>query len=171
MLHIILIFQMIYACDYIYNYSIINIEFQSFKDNNFSLINDTFESDTTRIYLSYITITENEYWEHNDPLIFLDQLKNSNGIRNFVISEYPPRDWIKRKHIPLLMKKINSKEKAANVSRITMDAIIPDSFSTVGNQTLFLIDGYRKKRYPPCQIFQWCYLSTDEIRNWYHRNF
>jgi len=88
-------------------------------------------------------------WSKSGPMDFLDILKkNKYSIVVVDTSDKPPRDWINREDVARLMQVIESVEPAAPV--ISKDSpYLPSEGSTVGNEAMFLIEGFRKKSYPP----------------------
>jgi hypothetical protein len=79
-----------------------------------------------------------------------------------------PDDWIKKEHVAELMKYVDSKEPAAPVVSLISSYYPFNKTSTVGNEALYLIAGYRAGRYPPdlCSLY---YFKPDagEVKIWW----
>jgi len=96
----------------------------------------------------------------SSPLEFLDFLKKDigKGVYTFpndshtsffqVINQPPDSNWIKPEHIPGLINLMDSKEPCRPVLSI-YSSTLPTKLSTTGDEAIFLIQGFRKKRYPP----------------------
>ena len=78
---------------------------------------------------------------------FLELLKEQD-IPWVTIWDAPPSDWIKKEHIGKLMKHIESKDRAAFVIS-PKSSYLPSGSSTVGDEAMYLIEGYKLKKYPP----------------------
>lgn len=103
-----------------------------------------------------------------DPISFLSLLKER---KSGYVTVYPaPKDWIKMEHIEQLMKLIDSKEPAASVLSIVSSRLPSNEPSTIGNEAMFLIEGFRKGRYPPglCSVFG-SKSDPEEYREWYNK--
>ena len=106
---------------------------------------------------------DNEVFDFNTsgPEEFLEFLKKDSSVSPigffipfYTIIDPPPDNWIKPKHIPGLINLIDSKEPCRSVMTI-YSSTIPTKLSTVGDEAMFLIEGFREKRYPP-----WSFSST-----------
>ena len=86
-------------------------------------------------------------WSNMSPIDFLELLEN-RGEAWVTIWENPPNGWIKAEHIHELIKYIESKEKSAFVIS-SLSSYLPPGSSTVGNEAMYLINGYRNNKYPP----------------------
>jgi len=87
-------------------------------------------------------------WSQVTPLDFLDILKNRAGFVVIKASNYPPGSWITKEHVKILMGLIGSHDAAASVvSELSQQE--PFLTSSVGNEAMFLIEGFRKGVYPP----------------------
>jgi len=121
------------------------------------------KSDTGEIYYSAY---EPCYWGNNTPIDFLDELKVHPD--NAVSVMQAPDDWIKKEHVAELMEYVDSKEPAAPVVSLISSYYPFNQTSTVGNEALFLIAGYRAGRYPPnlCSVY---YFKPDagEVKSWW----
>jgi len=90
------------------------------------------------------------------PERFLEFLKKdaygavvvNSVVPHYQITDPPPDDWIKPEHIPGLINLINSQEPCRPVTTI-QSSTIPTKLSTIGDEAMFLIEGFREKRYPP----------------------
>jgi hypothetical protein len=106
------------------------------------------------------------YWGKYTPLDFFDELKMHPDRPVSVMMA--PDDWIKKEHIEKLMEYVDSKEPAAPVVSLISSYYPFNQTSTVGNEALFLIAGYRAARYPPnlCSVY---YFKPDvnEVKSWW----
>ena len=104
-------------------------------------------------------------WSTLTPLDFLEKLKYQ-GNTWVTIWNNPPNDWIKEEHIHELIKHIESKEKSAFVVS-ALSSYLPSGSSAVGDEAMYLINGYRNKKYPPS-----LYSgpgNPEEIIEWYKK--
>jgi len=113
---------------------------------------------------------QNEFdFKSSSPEEFIEFLKDHIHPLGF----YPiddaqiDNDWIKEEHIPKLMELIDSKEPCLNVVSM-YSSTLPFKLSTVGNEAIFLIQGFRKNRYPP-QLTSMNISSSEkeEILKWW----
>ena len=88
-------------------------------------------------------------WSHGDPIAFLAYLhaQRNDPCPTVVVADVPS-DWLKKEHIPKLENMLESQEPCANVHSI-YSSFRDCRISTVGHEAAFLIDGFRKGRYPP----------------------
>ena len=86
-------------------------------------------------------------WENLTPIEFLNYLKERQGTL-LTIWEPAPRDWIKKEHIPKLMELIESNTPCAHTVA-AISSCLPPPKSTIGDEAIFLIDGFIEGRYPP----------------------
>ncbi|MFZ2455074.1 MAG: hypothetical protein WAX07_01170 [Candidatus Altiarchaeia archaeon] len=106
------------------------------------------------------------YWGNHTPLDYLNELKAHPG--NAVSVMQAPDDWIKKEHVAELMKYVDSKEPAAPVVSLISSYYPFNQTSTVGNEALFLIEGYRAARYPPalCSVYYF-HPDVNEMKAWW----
>lgn len=114
-----------------------------------------------------------DYTKH-DPIQVLDILAKSN--LDFVSVTNAPENWIRREHIPELIKRIDSKQPCAGVhsSRDSMAIGIggygpkKKGKSTIGHEAAFMIESYRHRLYPKSSAFSidWT-IDKDEIKIWW----
>ena len=106
------------------------------------------------------------YWGNHTPTDFLNELK-ARPDRAVTVMQAPD-DWIKKEHVAELIKYVDSKEPAAPVVSMISSYYPYNETSTVGNEALFLIAGYRIARYPPnlCSVY---YFKPDvaEVKAWW----
>jgi hypothetical protein len=78
-----------------------------------------------------------------------------------------PDDWITLQDAVLLMKEIDSKDPAAPVVSPLSSYWPISETSTVGNEALFLLEGYRTGKYPPA-LSSLYYFNPDRtgMRSW-----
>ena len=98
-------------------------------------------------------LTEN-FWDQSyekvNPLEFLHNLEKSTGI--VTLTGFAPDGWIKPEHISELIKLVDSKKPCAAVVS-AFSSFLPAGGSTLGNEAMFLIEGYKCGKYPPCTAF------------------
>lgn len=80
------------------------------------------------------------------PLAFLDSLRTSE--RSSITVLVIEFGWVGEADLPALIALLDSTERCANVAS-GVSSYIDQSWSTVGNEAAYLIDGYRQDRYPP----------------------
>lgn len=106
-------------------------------------------------------------WSKTDPLAFLNILRKHPNLRALIVPA--PPDWIKEEHVSQLMQLIDSQEPAAIVvSGLSSSWPRKGDVSTIGNEVLFLIEGFRKGHYPP-SLSSLSYLEYDreKVRKWW----
>lgn len=91
-------------------------------------------------------------WEKIGPIAFLEMLKSDlQTFPYFIIWNRPPCGWVKEQHVEKLILLVQSQELANSVIS-SVSSYRPSTKSTVGNQAMFLIEGFRKGCYPPGQL-------------------
>ena len=114
----------------------------------------------------YLSNGDSCYFGTHRPLDFLDDLRMRPHQPVMVLTV--PDGWITRDDAELLMQEIDSEEPAAPVVSPLSSYWPYDQTSTVGNEALFLLEGYRTGRYPPrlCSLY---YFKPDrsEVRSWW----
>ena len=100
------------------------------------------------------------------PLELLDLLRNCENIN--WLSPFMSFGWVKESDLPALIELLDSAEPCANVYSI-LSSHIDDSRSTVGNEAAYLIEGFRKDRYPPRLHSTVPVCDIDEIKAWWER--
>jgi hypothetical protein len=80
-----------------------------------------------------------------------------------------PDDWITQQDAKLLIQEIDSDEPAAPVVSPISSYWPFNQTSTVGNEALFLIEGYRIGKYPPalCSLY-YSKPNRTEVRSWWN---
>lgn len=107
-----------------------------------------------------------------DPLAFLDILKNHPEAYTTMPSTIAGlRDWVREEHVAQLMQLIDSQEPAAIVRSPTSSQIpLKSDASTVGEQAMFLIEGFKKGSYPPVPTsLGYFEYDPDEYREWWRK--
>jgi hypothetical protein len=106
------------------------------------------------------------YFQTHTPLDFLQELQEHPD-QPVTLLEVPV-DWIQKEDIGELMKIIDSKEPAAPVVAAISSYYPFEERSTVGNEALFLIEGYRQWNYPPglCSVYGF-QPNASEVRLWW----
>jgi hypothetical protein len=85
-------------------------------------------------------------FEKMNPLEFLHSLEKNTGVVTTIL--FAPDGWIKSEHVSELIKLVDSKKPCAAVVS-ALSSFLPAGGSTVGNEAMFLIDGYKCGKYPP----------------------
>ena len=113
---------------------------------------------------------QNEFdFKASNPEEFIEFLKDHiHPLGFYTINDDVQIDnWIKEEHIPKLMELVDSKESCLHVVS-TYSSTLPFKLSTVGNEAIFLIQGFRKNRYPPRPTSMNISLSEkEEILKWW----
>ncbi|HRX33383.1 MAG TPA: hypothetical protein P5263_03900 [Methanoregulaceae archaeon] len=106
------------------------------------------------------------YFHLHTPMEFLDDLHTHPGCQVPVIDV--PDHWITHDDVQLLMQLIDSPEPAAPVVSLLSSYRPFNQTSTVGNEALFLIEGYRTGQYPPalCSLYYF-HPNRTEVRSWW----
>jgi hypothetical protein len=93
------------------------------------------------------------YFETHTPIEFLNDLLMHPDLPVMVLDV--PEGWITREDAGLLMQEIYSDEPAAPVVSAISSYWPFNQTSTVGNEALFLLEGYRTGKYPPdlCSLY------------------
>ena len=115
----------------------------SLSEDNMKLHNPVFPEDDTFDFTLASPLEFLEYLNKNTSIFLGDVL-----VPLFQITDQPPDDWIKPEHIPGLINLMDSKEPCRPVMSIYSSSL-PTKLSTTGDEAIFLIQGFRKKRYPP----------------------
>ena len=107
------------------------------------------------------------YFNTHTPIDFLNDLRMHPDQPVMVLDV--PDDWITLHDVALLMQEIDSPEPAAPVVSPISSYWPFNQTSTVGNEALFLIEGYRTGKYPPalCSLY---YFKPDRtgVRSWWN---
>ena len=107
------------------------------------------------------------YFSTHTPIDFLNDLRMHPDQPVMVLDV--PDDWITLHDVALLMQEIDSPEPAAPVVSPISSYWPFNQTSTVGNEALFLIEGYRTGKYPPalCSLY---YFKPDRtgVRSWWN---
>ncbi|HNL87034.1 MAG: hypothetical protein KA094_04080 [Methanoregulaceae archaeon] len=111
----------------------------------------------------YLSNGDSCYFSTHSPLDFLDDLRMRPHLPVMVLSV--PDGWITRDDAELLMQEIDSEIPAAPVVSPLSSYCPLEEPSTVGNEALFLLEGYRTGRYPPrlCSLY---YFKPDRSEVW-----
>jgi len=118
---------------------------------------------TTEVQLSD---SESCYFSTHTPMEFLNDLRTHPHQPVMVMGV--PDGWITLHDAELLMQEIDSEDPAAAVVSPISSYWPFNQTSTVGNEALYLIEGYRSGKYPPalCSVY---YFKPDrsEVRLWW----
>ena len=111
----------------------------------------------------YLSNGDSCYFSTHSPLDFLDDLRMRPHLPVMVLSV--PDGWITRDDAAMLMQEIDSEIPAAPVVSPLSSYCPLEEPSTVGNEALFLLEGYRTGRYPPrlCSLY---YFKPDRSEVW-----
>ncbi len=126
-------------------------------------------ANSKKIEITYLETKDIEQFDWNviSPLDFIDILKKRNAYI-VTIWEAPPNNWIKEEHVYDLMKLIESTESAAHVVSSLSSYMPSGPSSTVGNQAIFLIEGFINEKYPPSLWSKYSDIKkVEEIKKWY----
>jgi len=106
------------------------------------------------------------YFNTHTPMDFLNGLRMHPDQPVMVLDV--PDDWITLHEVDLLMQEIDSTEPAAPVVSPISSYWPFNQTSTVGNEALFLIEGYRTGKYPPalCSLYSFKPDRT-KVRTWW----
>lgn len=100
--------------------------------------------------IKYDELSTNHFFDGSfekiDPLEFLHSLEKSKGVITTI--GFASEGWIKPEHIDELIKLVDSKKPCAAVVS-ALSSYLPPEGSTVGNEAMFLIEGYKSGKYPP----------------------
>ena len=145
-----------------------NLRMQSFNDFDFGRYYHYigFKAEIVK----NVVIRDSSYWEKTGPLEFLHNLRNdAKTTMYYYIDKRPESNWITKRHIPILMKYIHFKQPACNAV-LTTSCNRPNE-STMGEQAMFLIGGYIRKKYPPAPDFSYYHSSPEQFISWYEEKF
>jgi hypothetical protein len=82
------------------------------------------------------------------PVDFLKALELERSTSDEYIFREPIRNWVSRKDLPGLLALADSTEPCASVA-LTSSSVRNSKGSTLGQEALFLLEGYRSGQYPP----------------------
>jgi len=109
-----------------------------------------------------------ENWEQGTPFGLLALLASQTGT-SFRVAE-PLPDFVKEKHLGALINLIQSDRPCAAVVLAGFSKEPePESFSTIGNEAAYMIEGFRAGRYPPRQSSIDPRPDLDAIRAWWEQ--
>jgi hypothetical protein len=149
---------------------------------------DTSDDQAYDVYISSLRIKMGDTfdWENKGPIDLLELLKQKDNVpwyrtinsvtfssfspRSFTFWQYTvvqaPKNWISVDDIPQLIKLLNSKTPCASVA-MTISSYYSDKASTIGHEAAFLIEGFRKGRYPSeLNSIHWK-ADKKEIKQWW----
>jgi len=110
-------------------------------------------------------------FKSSTPEEFIEFLKNSTSsyYAYTIYKDYgPPENWVKEEHISRLIELIDSEEPCLHVDTVS-SSTIPHKLSTVGNEAMFLIIGFKENRYPSRSSSIFVSSSEKEgILKWWH---
>jgi hypothetical protein len=108
------------------------------------------------------------------PVDFLNFLRESETTDECIFRA-PIKNWILKKDLPGLLSLIDSQEPCASVALMNSSSWNTQG-STVGQEALFMIEGYRKGEYPPAlnsggyseadkkELVEWCGSQIDAAK-------
>jgi hypothetical protein len=120
---------------------------------------------------SHISEDEQLDWSKVSPIEFLEILQERHRlgpVPMFTVWSEPPSGWIKETHVGALLRLVKSKKPAAHVVMATSSRL-PSKNSTVGVQAMYLIEGFRKGRYPTSLSSEDFKGNPAEYRKWWSR--
>ena len=106
------------------------------------------------------------YFQTHTPIEFLNGLRMHPDTPVMILDV--PEGWITNADAELLMREIDSHEPAAPVVSPLSSYWPHNQSSTVGNEALFLLEGYRTGKYPPalCSLYYF-HPNITEMRSWW----
>ena len=115
----------------------------------------------------HLAIGDSCYFESHTPIDYLYDLR-MHPYQQVMILDVPDT-WITFHDAELLMQEIDSDEPAAPVVSPISSYWPFNQTSTVGNEALFLLEGYRTGKYPPalCSLYYFRPNKTD-MRSWWN---
>lgn len=109
-------------------------------------------------FIQPVNATENDYPNFNEtsPIDFLKYLQNFNLTSLVIDRGDVPKNWIQKKHLDPLLDLLDSKDPAIPVYE-DYNVDRKQYSSTIGNEVLFLLEGYLSGQYPPggCSLGYW----------------
>ena len=107
------------------------------------------------------------YFATHTPVEFLNDLRTHPDRPVLILNA--PAGWITAPDVRLLIQQIDSPDPAAPVVSPVSSYWPTNESSTIGNEALFLIEGYRAGRYPPalCSVYYFRPNRT-EVRSWWN---
>jgi hypothetical protein len=108
------------------------------------------------------------YFENNSPIDFINYLKSSYQNPVTINPGFPaPKKWVQEEHLHELIKLIDSEEPASPVSS-ALSSYRSEQPSAVGNEAMFLIEGFIKGTYPPELDSSYLFKADKEkIKKWW----
>jgi hypothetical protein len=115
----------------------------------------------------HLSIGDSCYFRSHTPIDFLNDL-HMHPLQQVMVLDVPDT-WITLHDAELLMREIDSDEPAAPVVSPISSYWPYNQTSTVGNEALFLLEGYRIGVYPPalCSLYHFRPNRT-EMRSWWN---
>ena len=115
----------------------------------------------------HLSVGDSCYFESHSPMEYLYDLR-MHPLQQVMVLDVPDT-WITLHDAELLMKEIDSDEPAALVVSPISSFRPFNQTSTVGNEALFLLEGYRTGKYPPalCSLYYFRPNKTD-MRSWWN---
>ena len=133
-----------------------------------SVTNDTKKISSDDIDGNLILI-DSTNWNHYTPLELIKELRDTSYRFMTIISvdDKCPSDWIKKSDVAQLMPLITDTTKAGILHSHALNQLYTRQYSTLGEQALFIIEGYRYKNFPPALTsYQRQYDINDYIQWW-----
>ncbi|ADO84400.1 hypothetical protein [Ilyobacter polytropus] len=102
-----------------------------------------------------------------DPIDYLKSLA-INPDNPVVVEPVDSKTWIKEEDLAKLMAQIESDEPASPVVSILSSYYPFNKQSTVGNEAMFMVEGYIVGQYPPklCSVYYF-HVDVDYYRGWW----
>ena len=105
-------------------------------------------------------------WEKTRPSDLIESLKQSPDSARTIWAV--PKNWIQEKDLPGLIALLDSAEPCAPTVAAESSALPPIKRSTVGQEAAFLIEGFRRGRYPPDLDSSRFHPDKADIRKWWN---
>ena len=111
------------------------------------------------------------HWQEQGPLDFIVFLKRRSsqpeGSRSLFYTVHGRHTgWLHDTDVPDLIALVDSKEPCPHVV-MSRSSYLPRAHSFVGQEALFLIEGYRRGEYPPGPCSSGFYKKKDEVLAWW----
>lgn len=109
-------------------------------------------------------------FKSHSPIVFIHYLelkhreKEAGAAGSWVTIRAVPDSWIKEAHLSRLAALLDSREPCASVMAAESSRH-PRGGSTVGREAAFLMDGFRKDRYPPAVTSE--SVDVSNVKAWW----
>ena len=105
-----------------------------------------------------------DFLDQPEDLVPLLELLKTWASNDWLAPQFP-FGWVEESDLPGLVALLESTEPCANVRSMISSVIIRER-STVGNEAAYLIEGFRKDRYPPGLVSNYPPQDIAETKAW-----